>query len=197
MSTAGKVLSVLVILVAVAWMFLTATVSQLNHNGAEAVEQLKKQVEKLDKDVATATHDLQKAKDDWTLDQVATQDRLTVLQARQTDLEKARSVVQEIKTRVDLQLADAETIAKTSATNLEQRIAEKKNETEALVKTRTEVEQLKTERTELVGRLTELREKFKATLEENRSLTERVQKKGAVPASRSVSPPARPVSFTR
>lgn len=190
MSTAGKVLSVLVILVAIAWMFLTAAVSQLNHNGAEAVEQLKKQVEKLDNDVLTATRDLQKAKDDWTQDQIATQDTLTVLQARQSDLEKARSVVQEIKTRVDLQLADAETIAKASATNLEQRIAEKKNETENLARLKADVEQLKAERTELVNRLTELREKFKATLQENRTLTERVQKKAAVPVSR-------PVSFTR
>jgi chromosome segregation ATPase len=195
MSTAGKVLSVLVILVAVAWVFLTAAVSQLNHNGTKAVDDLKVQVAKLETELTKATRELDKAKDDWHLDQAATQKRLTVLQARQSDLEKSRSAVQEIATRVTLQLADAESIAKTSATDRDQRIVEKKAETEALAKARAEVEQLKTERTELVGRLTELRKKFQTTLKENRSLTQRVQQKSAVPTSGTR--PARPASFSR
>lgn len=195
MSTAGKVLSVLVILVTVAWVFLTAAVSQLNRNGTKAVDDLKVQVAKLETEVTKAARDLDKAKEDWHLEQAVTQKRLTVLQARQSDLEKARSVVQEISTRVTLQLADAETIAKTSAADRDQRIVEKKAETEALKKARADVVQLKAERTELVGRLTELRKKFQTTLDENRSLTQRVQKKSTVPASGTR--PARPVSFSR
>jgi len=143
MSTAGKVLSVLVVLVTVAWVFLTAAVSQLNHNGTRAVNDLKVQVAKLETEVTKAARDLDRAKEDWHLDQTATQKRLTVLQARQSDLEKSRSAVQEIATRVTLQVADAETIAKSSAADREQRIAEKKAETEALAKARAEVEQLK------------------------------------------------------
>ncbi len=196
MSTAGKVLSVLIVLVTVAWVFLTAAVSQLNHNGTKAVDALKVQVAKLETDLTRATRDLDKAKDDWHLDQAVTQKRLTVLQARQSDIEKARSAVQEIATRVTLQLADAETIAKTSAADRDQRIVEKKAEIEDLAKTRAEVERRKTERTDLVGRLTELRKKFQTTLDENRRLTQRVQqKKSAVPASGTRA--ARPASFSR
>ncbi len=195
MSTTGKVLCVLVILAAVPWMLLTAAVSQLNHNGAEAVEKLKTDVAKLDSDLEKATRDLQKAKDDWAQDQVVTQNTLTVLEARQTDLAKAKSTIQEISSRVALQLADAESNDKNAAINRDQRIAQKKAEIDALAKAKAEVESLKTERTELVNRLSELREKFKTTLQENRSLTDRVQKKDSNSgASRPVS---RPASFSR
>lgn len=197
MSIAGKVLAVLVMLVAVAWVALTAAVTQLNRNGAEALEKLQAEIVKLKVQVATAEHSLQVAKDEWTLDQDATHNTLAVLQARQSDVEKARTVLQEISTRVTLQLADAEVMVKSAAEDRDQRVKDKKDETEALAKSRAEVEQLKASRTELVNRLNELRDKFKTTLNENRSLVGRLQKKAGTPASRPASAPARPASFSR
>jgi DNA repair exonuclease SbcCD ATPase subunit len=197
MSIAGKVLAVLVVLMAVVWVMLTAAVTQLNRNGTKAVEDLKGQIAKLEADVTAARRSLQVTKDEWTQDQVATRDSLAVLQARQSDVEKARTVLQEISTRVTLQLADAEVMVKSAAENRDQRVADKKAETEALAKGKADVEQLKAERTDLVNRLNELRTKFKTTLDENRSLTQRLQKKTGVPASRPAAAPARPASFSR
>ena len=197
MSTAGKVLAVLIMLMAVVWVFLTAAATQLNRNGAKAVEDVKNQVAKLEAEVNTAELDLQKTKDEWNQDQAATQNALTVLGARQSDVEKTRSAWQEILTRVTIQLANAESTVKASEVNRDQRVADKKSETEALAKAKADVEQLKADRSELMARLTELRDKFKTTLDENRSLVQRLQKKAGVPASRDATKPGRPASYSR
>ncbi|MCA1684620.1 MAG: hypothetical protein LC745_01265 [Planctomycetia bacterium] len=197
MSTAGKVLAVLVMLMAVVWVFLTAAATQLNRNGASAVEGLKKDVEKLEADVTAAEHDIRKTKDEWDQDQVTTQKRLTVLAARQSDVEKDRSRSQETLTRVTFQLAQEEANVKASEGRLAQNIADKKSETEALASARADVERLKAERAEMVARLNELRGRFKSVLSENRSLVQRLQKKAGVPASRPATAPGRPASYTR
>ena len=58
MSTAGKVLIVLVMLVIVVWIVLAAGVSQLNTNGNTKLHDLQTQVEKLEGDVAKTQADV-------------------------------------------------------------------------------------------------------------------------------------------
>lgn len=195
MPTAGKVLVVLISLVAVVWIVLTAGVAQLNRNGTKAVEDLKTQVAKLQQEIKSTQEGLQKVKDDWNFDQYVTQRHLTELAAKQTDIEKLWTEQKEMLARVTIQLADAEATVKSADENKARRIADHQAETKALEQARAEVETLKSERKDRVDRLTELREKLRATLDENRSLVERLQKKSESPTTPANSRRVRPVSI--
>ena len=58
MSTAGKVLAVLVMLMSLVWMILSAGVSQLNTNGNKKLHDLAEQIAKLQDDVEQAQDDI-------------------------------------------------------------------------------------------------------------------------------------------
>jgi hypothetical protein len=184
MSTAGKVLSVLVILVAVAWIMLSATVAQLNRNGAKAVEDLKKQVAKLESDVVQAARDFDAMKESTHTEQLKTQNELTGLHARLGDVEKARSGVLETLSRVKLQLADAESVLKSGQAQSEEWQKEKDAEIKAKADEEESVKRIAAENEELLARLTAMRAKFQAMLQENKSLVERMLKAGAAPVPR-------------
>lgn len=178
MSTAGKVLSVLVTLMAVVWILLAATVTQLNRNGTKAVETLQSQVAKLDASVTATEREVQQLKDQAHARQRVTQNELTVLQARQADTEKKRSIQLETTTRVRLQFTDAETMIKSADVDRKHREEEKEAEIKALADARSSVETLKSENAQLLARLTSMRTKFKATLKENKSMVERLNQSG-------------------
>lgn len=192
MSTAGKVLSVLVVLVAVVWVMLSATVAQLNRNGTQAVEDLQKKVAALDVQVVEAARAFDQLKESTHLEQLKTQSELTTIQARQADVEKTRSEVKEIATRVQLQVADVDAMVKNAGAHQKQREDDKDAEIRALAAARENVETLKDQREQMVGRLSTLRDKFKATLQQNKSLTDRLRKSAATPSAL-----ARPATLTR
>jgi hypothetical protein len=194
MSTAGKVLSVLVMLVAAVWLLLSAAVTQLNRNGARAVLDLQKQVAQLETDFQKARADLRGLKDATTLEQAQTQSQLNLLLQKQADAEKVRSQVKEILTRVQLQVQDVEANVERSQTLSSERTAEREAETKAKAEAEAEVEKLKGENAELLEKLTGLREKFKATWELNRSLVRQAAGAAAPTGARTV---ARPVSVAR
>lgn len=191
MSTAGKVLSILVTLVAFLWILLASSVTQLNRNGTQALEALKKQVAKLETDVVATNRAFVELTDQTQLQQRNTQTALTVLQAKQAGVEAKRAEHLEIASRVRLQVADVDSMLKSATTHSEQRLAEKDAETKALADTQAAVETLKGQNTELLTRLTSLREKFVSTLKENKSLIERLLK-SPVPAALT-----RPASLSR
>lgn len=192
MSTAGKVLSVLVVLVAVVWVMLSATVAQLNRNGTQAVEDLQKKVAALEVQVVEAARAFDQLKESTHLEQLKTQSELTTIQARQADVEKTRSEVKEIATRVQLQVADVDAMVKNAGAHQKQREDDKDAEIRALAAARENVETLKDQREQMVGRLSTLRDKFKATLQQNKSLTDRLRKSAATPSAL-----ARPATLTR
>jgi hypothetical protein len=165
MSTAGKVLTVLVALVAVVWVVLTSAVAQLNRNGTKALEDLQANVIKVEAELKTVAYELQRLKDELSHDQYVTEKALTVLATKQTNVERAWSESKETLERVKLQLEDATATVASANEDKAQRIADKEAETKALAQARADVEALKVSRTEQVARLTELREKFKSTLD--------------------------------
>ena len=63
MSTAGKVLVVLILLASLVWMLLTAGVDQLNRNGNQALTALTEKVAKLQDDVKNTQDDVVRVKD--------------------------------------------------------------------------------------------------------------------------------------
>src|SRR5271166_5600567 len=159
MSTAGKVLVVLVMLASSAWPILTAGVTQLNRNGNKALIDLADKVTKLEDDLKTTQDEIVKVKDETILVQKQMVRDLAVTRSRQTKMEPVKHL-QEILSRVQYQLATLQETIK----NAEQPAAEKVAEQKTLDAAKAEVETLKVQNSERVNRLTSLRNELKTTL---------------------------------
>jgi chromosome segregation ATPase len=175
MSTPGKVLVVLVLLLTPVWMMLISAVAQLNKNAGAQVKSLKEEVASLEKTLADTKQAIVGLKDDIELEQSAMATELAAIRAQQADLQKARSEILEIKSRVQYQLAGTEEAVKDATTTKDLRIAEKNAEDEALQTTRAEVKKLQQEHAQLVKELDKLRTEFKSTVDSNRRLLARLQ----------------------
>jgi chromosome segregation ATPase len=181
MSTVGKVLVVLCMLVAAIWVILFSAVGELNKNWTRTVANLKADVESLKADVAKNERDIVALKDEITLEQKATAEQLAVLRSRQADAEKARTEMTEMATRVKFQLAGIEAAVKSAQAASELRLTEREAEKKALDAVEHDVEELKIEHADLVTQLDNLRSEFKDTLESNRQLVDRLAKAGNKP----------------
>ena len=101
MSTAGKVLVVLILLASLAWMALMAGVDQLNRNGNKALNELTAKIETLVEDVKSAQSDIVKIKDDTTVVQEQMDRQISVVRSRQNDVERVNSNIREILSRAE------------------------------------------------------------------------------------------------
>ena len=164
MSTAGKVLVVLVMLASIAWPILAAGVTQLNRNGNKALIDLADRVTKLEDDLKTTQDEIVKVKDETILVQEQMVRDLAVTGSRQTNMERVKSNIREILSRVQYQLATLQETVKNAEQTAQQRAAEKVAEQKTLDAAKAEVETLKVQNSERVNRLTSLRNEFKTTL---------------------------------
>jgi chromosome segregation ATPase len=176
MSTAGKVLTVLIMVASLVWMVLMAGVTQLNRNGNQALLELDKKVEKLNDDVQTARADIVKTKDQTSVLQEQMDKELTVIRSRQIDVERVNSNIKEILARVQHQLATLVETVKNAEAAAKQRSDEKVAEQTALDDAKAGVQKLKSQNLELTNRLTGLRNEFKSTLGNNTSLISKAVK---------------------
>ena len=165
MSTAGKVLSVLILLSSLVWMILTAGVTQVNRNGNETLDQLQAD--------PTLTQQVVTAKDAITVLQERTDMELAVLRARLNDAQRLSSNVSEVLSRVKYELEIVEKIRQDAELAKNERTTEKELEQKALEAARNEVKGLKVKDAELRTRLRQLRDQFAATYGRN---TEEVRK---------------------
>src|SRR6516165_8627680 len=108
MSTAGKVLIVLIMLGSVVWMVSTAGVAQLNKNYSEALHKLEVQYEDMGKELEQTRADIAALNDQVSTTQEKTDIELAVLRARLAEVEKARSQIAEALARAQNQLATVE-----------------------------------------------------------------------------------------
>ena len=157
MSTAGKVLVVLILLASLVWMALMAGVDQLNRNGNQAMNELTAKIEKLEEDVKSAQNDIVKIKDETTVVQEQMDRQIAVVRSRQNDVERVNSNIREILSRVQNQVASLEQTAKDAERTAKQRSDEKVAEQQALEAERAAVEKLKAQNDELMKRLAGLR----------------------------------------
>jgi chromosome segregation ATPase len=183
MSTAGKVLIVLILLLLPIWIIMFSAVAELNKNGTQAVRDLKDKVVKLEEDVAKNEHDILVLKDSISLEQRAMGEQITVLRSRQADAEKARSELTEMQKRVKYQLAGIETALKNAQSTREARDAEKKTVTQEIASAEDEVKKLQEEHADLTAEHERLRSEFKETLESNRAMADRLSKANPRPGS--------------
>jgi chromosome segregation ATPase len=167
MSTAGKVLIVLVLLTSLVWLVLASGVAQLNTNGNTRLHELTVQIDKLQTDFKQSQDEIVAVRDQTSSIQENVDRQITVLRARQSDLEKARSKIIEYMTRVQYQLATVKDTIEKAKTTLQHRIEEQASEQQALVQAKSEVEDLKAKNGELLSQLSTLRQNFETVYRSN------------------------------
>lgn len=175
MSTAGKVLSVLVLLSSLVWMILTAGVTQLNRNGNQALKKLNERLDQLQADPKIGQQ-VVAAKDQITVLQQRKDLELAVLRARLNDAQRLSSNVNEVLSRVKYELEIVEKVLQDAELAKTQRVTEKELEQKALEAARNEVKELKAKDTELRARLRQLRDQFAATYGRNTEEVRRIVK---------------------
>jgi hypothetical protein len=175
MSTPGKVLVVLVLLITPVWVMMVSAVAQLNKTGGKMVDDLKKQVKTLEDDVKTMRKSIVELKDTISLEQVTMADQVAALRSHAADLQKTRTDAIEYATRAQLQAAATEEQAKAAEATRDLRVAEHKEEIAAKKAAEDEVENLKQEHATLTEQLDKLRNEFKKTVEANRKLVARLK----------------------
>ncbi len=163
MSTAGKVLSILVGLFSIAWMILAAGVAQLNTNQNTILHDLQVQVEKLDGDFNQTKVDVMHLKDQTASIQEKVDRQLMVLRSKETDLEKARSQIVATLNGLKYQMETLNATLKESQATLEARNVELETEKRGLADTRAEVKTLIAQTTDLMNQLSSLRSTFQKT----------------------------------
>jgi len=167
MSTAGKVLVVLILLTSLVWMLLTAGVAQLNRNGNQALIVLTEKVAKLQDDVKKTQDKIVQVKDQTHVLQEKMDRELAVINARQNDVQRLASNVSENISRVRYELATVQQTVQNAEQDRTERAAEVVADQKALDAARNEVKSLKATDEQLRERLTSLRNEFKKTLNRN------------------------------
>ena len=202
MSTAGKVLSVLTVLLALVWVVLTSAIADFNKAGTRAVDKAQKDLIAARKSFTTLVVDVQTAKDATDKQQVQTQDVLTTLQGRQSDKEKERSQSLQLVSRFKLQAEGAEAGLKAAQNLDDERLQEKEAETKAREDAKALVAKLMGENDEYLNRLSDLRDQLAKTLQANKAMADRLNKaRDSVPVPTTSRPaalaPSIPVSLAR
>jgi len=167
MSTAGKVLSVLVMLILVVWIVMAAGVARLNTNGNKALHDLIVEVDKLRADVDQTQVDIAGLRDQTSTIQEKVDHDLTVLRDRQFELERSHSQIDESLKRYTYQLGTVEDSVKSAQALLQHRIGERDAEQKSVADTRSEVKTLMADSSQLMNRLDTLRKTFQKTYQAN------------------------------
>jgi cell division protein FtsB len=176
MSTAGKVLVVLVLLVLPVWIILVSAVAQLNMEWTRELAKQAKQVETLQADVAKNEGEIAKLQDKIALEQHAAREQQSVLSGRLADVERSKAETTEIQSAVNVQVAMLQKALAKAELARQERAKEQQSETEGLAAARRSVDELKAANSELMSELTQLRDEFKSLLESNKVLVDRVLK---------------------
>ncbi|HEX8199599.1 MAG TPA: hypothetical protein VF590_03870 [Isosphaeraceae bacterium] len=186
MSTAGKVLVVLVALVMVGWIILFSMVGQLNRNWGERIEALQKEQAKRGPELEKEVARLERVLDEIDAVQVDRIQKTRVLRTAVEDREGLLATTREALSAARIDLERAQAAVKTAQATLERRVAEKAETEKELAAQRAELEGLRAQNADLMARLARLRGDFKRALDENKQLLRRVAEAG---------PRVRPASF--
>ncbi|MHC5542181.1 hypothetical protein ACYOEI_28500 [Singulisphaera rosea] len=187
MSTAGKVLVVLVLLVLPIWIILVASVANLNTEWTMALKKLEGNIKTLEKQVADNEAMSHGLKDQIALAQSTAETNHVVIRSKLAEIERARAETTQIKTAVDVQLDTLKAALASAESTREHRKTEAQEEEKAKGAALADVERLKGETNQLMDQLSKLREEFKSTLDANRKLVERLLRGGSTPPARSAS----------
>jgi hypothetical protein len=174
MSTAGKVLTVIVMLMIVVWIVLMAKVDDLNRNWGEELAKQEKQAAKNEEDLAQAKIDLARIKTEVDAEQVQKDKDLMVLRRKISALETAEADTREILTRVKSQLAEVQLGQKNAEAEKAQREKEKADLEKTLADTQADSKKLQDQNASLLDQLNKLHEEFTGTVAENRRMIQQM-----------------------
>jgi chromosome segregation ATPase len=167
MSTAGKVLAVLVLLSTLVWIVLSALVGQLNSNGNKRLHDLTTELEKLQDQIKQTQDDIVSLHNQTSTIEENSDREFVVLRARQSDVERARSQILDIRARVEYQLAILQDTIEKAKLALQNRSLEQQSEEQALAQKRAEVKELTDQSAALMNQLASLRKEFQTVYHTN------------------------------
>ena len=184
MSTAGKVLTVLVLLVTLVWVVMLSAVTQLNVNWEQKIAAQQKNLDDLTKEAAQARDSILALTEEARAEQDATDRDLRVVLEKIAATEGRQSSTTEYLTRLKAQVADYLAAVERARTNLATREAEKAKNLDDLAKKRDEIAKAQATNAELRTQLAQLQDEFKRLLAENTAKLDRAAKEAtAKPAS--------------
>jgi chromosome segregation ATPase len=167
MSTAGKVLAVLIVLASIVCLFLAGGVARLNYNANQRLQALADQLAKTQADIETTRREIAETSDRTTVTQEKIDRDITSLRSQQTDLERTRSQVIDTLERLKYDLNTVNQTIAEARTSLEHRNSEFDAEQKAMEERRQEVQHLKANNGQLMARLDSLRKQFRDTYHDN------------------------------
>lgn len=177
MSTAGKVLVVLVMLSMVFWLIMASAVTQLNSNAGELVAKNDELIDGLQKDLTKAQADLYSLRKNLALEQEKNSLAITYVRGQISNTERRQADIVEALERIKVQVILAEKASIQAIANKEQRtndVADLQVEKARLLDT---VDTLKAEDSALREQSESLLTNLKNTLVENKKLADRAATK--------------------
>jgi chromosome segregation ATPase len=167
MSTAGKVLVVLVMLASIGCLMLAGGVAQLNFNANERLQKLSDELAKAQEGILAAKREAMELRDQTSETQEQIDRDVTALRARQTDLERSGSQIVDTLARLQYDLRTVNETIEGARTSIQKRTAEFEAEEKELADLRTRVQSLKTNNVESMAQLQSLRQQFQDTYQKN------------------------------
>jgi chromosome segregation ATPase len=175
MSTAGKVLTVLVTLSLLGWIFLASLVADLNANWGREIAALNQRIANLENDLKQTIDQVAVLQNQASIELVKKDADILKIRTQISKLEKAESMMKETLSRYQLQFASLEQAIEREKARNDFRIEEQKQTREELARTQEDIRNLQTETDRLFSRLDELRSAFQKTLEENVGLLKKYE----------------------
>lgn len=167
MSTAGKVLVVLVMLASIACLILAGGVAQLNTNANKRLQELGEQLAKAQEDIGAAKLEAMSLRDEASATQERIDRDVAALRSQQTDLERTRTQIVDSLSRLQYDLGTVNATLEGARTSIQNRTAEFDGEEKALGQLRGRVQSLRANNTQLMGQLQSLRQQFHETHRKN------------------------------
>lgn len=156
MSTAGKVLTVIVTLAIIGWIVLVAKVADLNRNWGQEIDRLAGEIQKLDEGIVKSRDGLNKTLAAIRLQQDEKDRELSVLRIQLSKLGKFEAQVQQAVTDVQLQIQLVQEATKDAQAGAQKRLAEREQTKQDLAASQGEVQKLQESVGDLSGRLQRL-----------------------------------------
>ncbi len=167
MSTAGKILVILVMLASIVCLMLAGGVAQLNANANKRLQELSTQLAKAQEDIEAAKREAMAQRDQATVTQEKIDRDVTTLRARQTDLERSRTQIVDTLARLQYDLSTVNATIEGAKNSFQNRNAEFEADEKELADLRGRVQSLKANNAQLMARLQTLRDQFQDTYHKN------------------------------
>lgn len=172
MSTAGKVLSILVIFPALAWLWLASGLAELNRQFGKSVVAQEEAFSKDTAQLETTIEEVSRLKTSIDLEQRVRDSEVTVLRGELSQLLGTESVTKESLDRFGMQLQSVAASGEGAERRLQRALRDLEESKAALATATAELEKLRGDNTRDRNQLDELRSHFQQLLTENARLAE-------------------------